>query len=113
MLIKRPTDIPSSEITSKEVYLNRRYFMQATAGLALAPFIGNALAGYGNPALNFSKNKALSASDELTPYKDVTHYNNYYEFATDKYSPAEMAQTLTTDPWSVVIAGLHSVRGSA
>jgi sulfoxide reductase catalytic subunit YedY len=105
MLIKRPTDIPASEITRKEVYLKRRHFMQATAGLALAPLFGNAQAGYGNPALNFSKNKALSTGEELTPYKDVTHYNNYYEFATDKYSPAEMAQTLTTDPWSVVIAG--------
>jgi sulfoxide reductase catalytic subunit YedY len=105
MLIKRPTDIRSSDITSKEIYLKRRHFMQATAGLALAPLFGSAQAGYGNPPLSFSKNTGISTTEELTKYKDVTHYNNYYEFGTDKYSPAEQAQALTTDPWSVVIAG--------
>lgn len=105
MLIKRPSDIPASEITRKEVYLNRRHFMQATAGLALAPLVGTAQAGYGNTPLKFSRNKALSTSEDETPYKDVTHYNNYYEFGTDKYSPAEKAQALTTEPWSVVVDG--------
>ena len=105
MLIKRPADIRPSEITSKEVYQNRRYFMQATAGLALAPLFGKVQAGYGNTPLQFSKNSAMSVTDESTKYKDVTHYNNYYEFGTDKYSPAEQAQALTTDPWSVVIEG--------
>ena len=105
MLIKRPADIRPSEITSKEVYQNRRYFMQATAGLALAPLFGKAQAGYGNRPLNFSKNNAMSVSDDPTKYQDVTHYNNYYEFGTDKYSPAEQAQGLTTEPWSVVIDG--------
>jgi len=105
MLIKRPTDIPPSEITSKSVYQNRRRFMQATAGLALAPFFANAHASYGNPPLHFTRNKTMSTSEEETTYKDVTHYNNYYEFGTDKYSPAERAQALTTDPWSLVIDG--------
>jgi sulfoxide reductase catalytic subunit YedY len=106
MIIKRPTDIPPSEITSQTVYHNRRRFMQATAGLALAPlFGGSAQAGYGNTPLNYSKNSSLSVSEEMTKYKNVTHYNNYYEFGTDKYSPAEEAQRLTTDPWSVVIDG--------
>ena len=105
MLIKRPTDIRPSEITSKEVYQNRRYFMQATAGLALAPLFGRAQAGNGNMPLTFSKNSAMSVTEDLTKYKDVTHYNNFYEFGTDKYSPAEQAQALTTDPWSVVVEG--------
>lgn len=105
MLIKRPTDIPPSEITDQAVYLNRRHFMRATAGLALAPLFGLAEAGYGNPSLKFSKNTALSVTEEMTKYQDVTHYNNFYEFGTDKYSPAEQAQALTTDPWSVAIDG--------
>jgi len=105
MIIKHPSDIPPSEITSKEVYLKRRYFMQATAGLALAPLFGNVQAGYGNKPLSFTVNKTMSTTEDLTEYKDVTHYNNYYEFGTDKYSPAENAQALTTDPWSVEIAG--------
>jgi sulfoxide reductase catalytic subunit YedY len=105
MLIKRPTDIRPSEITSKEIYLNRRHFMRATAGLALAPWFGQAQAGYGNPPLSYTKNNAMSVSEELTTYQNVTHYNNYYEFGTDKYSPAEEAKALTTEPWSVEIAG--------
>lgn len=105
MLIKRPTDIHPSEITDKSVYLNRRQFMQATAGLALAPLFGHAQAGYGNPPLKFTKNTTLSVTEEMTRYQDVTHYNNFYEFGTDKYSPAEQAQALTTEPWAVVIDG--------
>ncbi|MEJ2451578.1 MAG: protein-methionine-sulfoxide reductase catalytic subunit MsrP [Gammaproteobacteria bacterium] len=105
MLIKHPSDIPASEITDKQVYLNRRHFMQATAGLALAPLVGTAQAGYGNTPLKFTRNRALSTSEDETSYRDVTHYNNYYEFGTDKYSPAEKAQALTTEPWSVVVDG--------
>jgi len=104
-LIKPPSDIPPSEITSKTVYQNRRRFMQATAGLALAPLFNNVQAGYGNPALQYTRNQALSTSEDETKYQDVTHYNNYYEFGTDKYSPAERAQALHTDPWSLVIDG--------
>jgi sulfoxide reductase catalytic subunit YedY len=105
MLIKRPSDILPSEITSKTVYQSRRRFMQATAGLALAPLFSKVQAGYGNTPLQFTPNKAFSTSEDETKYKDVTHYNNYYEFGTDKYSPAELAQALHTDPWSVVIDG--------
>jgi len=105
MLIKRPTDIPASEITDQATYLNRRHFMQATAGLALAPLLGRANAGYGNPPLKYAKPNRYPLDEELTPYQDVTSYNNFYEFGTDKYSPAERAQQLTVDPWSVVIGG--------
>ena len=105
MLIKRPTDIPASEITDQAIYLKRRHFMQATAGLALAPLLGTANAGYGNQPLKYAKPNRFPIDEELTPYKDVTEYNNYYEFGTDKYSPAERAQQLTIDPWSVVIGG--------
>lgn len=95
-----------SEITDKEVYLSRRKFMQGTAGLALLPLLGaEAQAGYGNKALSFTKNETLSVDETMTPHKDITSYNNFYEFGTDKYSPAERAQQLTTDPWSVTISG--------
>ena len=106
MLIKRPADIPASEITDKATYLNRRHFMQATAGLALAPLLGGiANAGYGNKALKFDKPNTYPLDEAVTPYQDVTSYNNFYEFGTDKYSPAERAQQLTVDPWSVTVAG--------
>lgn len=105
MLIKRRSDISASEITDKAVYLNRRHFMQATAGLALAPLLGKANAGYGNKPLQYNKPGRYPIDEALTPYKDITTYNNFYEFGTDKYSPAELAQRLTVDPWSVTIAG--------
>jgi len=105
MLIRRSSGIRSSEITDKEIYLKRRQFMQATAGLALAPLLGTAYAGYGNRALQFNSPRAYAIDEEQTPYKDVTSYNNYYEFGTDKYSPAEKAQNLTVEPWSVMITG--------
>lgn len=105
MLIRHPKDIKPSEITPKSVYAERRRFMQATAGLALAPLFGTVQAGYGNAPLEFGKAPQYATSEELTSYKDITHYNNFYEFGTDKYSPAERAQVLTTDPWSVAIEG--------
>jgi len=108
MKIKKiPGEIKPSEITDKSVYLDRRKFMQTTAGLALAPLFETAYAGYGNQPLKHSRSQYTekSISDELNSYKDVTHYNNFYEFGTDKYSPADRAQALTTDPWSVTISG--------
>ena len=105
MLIKRPSDIPLSEITDKQIYLNRRRFMQSMAGLAALPLLNEAYAGYGNPPLAHNKPESFRLDESLTPYKDVTSYNNFYEFGTDKYSPAKRAQQLTTDPWSVTIAG--------
>jgi sulfoxide reductase catalytic subunit YedY len=105
MVIKTDTGIKSSEITDYAVYRNRRRFMQATAGLALAPLVGTAWAGYGNRALSFDKAPKFSTDEELTSYKDVTHYNNYYEFGTSKSAPAEYAHQLDVDPWSVSIEG--------
>ena len=106
MLIKRPSDIASSEITDKDIYLNRRRFMQSMTGMALLPtLLSKAQAGYGNKPLEHKKMAQYKIDEELTPYKDITNYNNFYEFGTDKYSPASQAQQLTTDPWSITIAG--------
>ncbi|MDH5395258.1 MAG: protein-methionine-sulfoxide reductase catalytic subunit MsrP [Gammaproteobacteria bacterium] len=107
MLIKKPQDISSSEITDYAVYQQRRKFMTSSFGLAAATFLPwrAAVAGYGGKALNFSKSNKFAIPDELTSFDDITHYNNFYEFGTDKYSPAKNAQALTTDPWSVRIEG--------
>jgi len=105
MLIKRPSDIASSEITDKETYLNRRKFMQSMAGLAMLPMLNPVHAGYGNSPLKHKKTDQFKIDESLTPHQDIISYNNYYEFGTDKYSPAKNAQKLTTDPWSVTIAG--------
>jgi sulfoxide reductase catalytic subunit YedY len=114
MLIKRAADIPSSEITPKDLYLNRRKFLAgaAIAGAAAAAGIGlrevvspTAVVHAGNK-IDGIKKSSFSTTETITPYKDVTNYNNYYEFSTDKYEPAGLAKNLRTRPWKVKIEGL-------
>jgi sulfoxide reductase catalytic subunit YedY len=112
MLIKRADDIRSSEITPKSLYLNRRKFL-AAAGLAgvaaaggetLLELVGGKAAHAAETIPNLQKS-ALSVSDRITPAQTVTHYNNYYEFSTDKEEPAQLAQSFKTRPWTVTIDG--------
>jgi len=114
MLIKKPGDVPSSEITSKSLYLNRRKFLAGAVALGGLGVLGGrrlltmsspeetALAG---TKLDIAKKQDYANGEKQTPYKDVTSYNNYYEFGTDKYSPASEAQKLKTRPWTVAIEG--------
>lgn len=107
MLIKKPQDIPASEITDKAIYQQRRKFMTSSIGLAAAsllPFSSHA-AGYGGKPLTFNKNSPFNTTEDKTAFDKITTYNNFYEFGTDKYSPAKNAQALTTDPWSITIDG--------
>jgi sulfoxide reductase catalytic subunit YedY len=105
MLIKRSRDIPSSEITDEKVYLDRRRFLGAVGGLGLAALGGAALL-----AKPSGRGGTLGADrppqDKLTPYEDVTSYNNFYEFGTDKSDPAEHAGRLRVRPWTVSVEGL-------
>ena len=115
MLIKKPDAIKSSEITAQELYLSRRDFMGASArslgALAAAMAApGLILSSQEAAASNASKlsslrKSPLSTDDPLTPYKDVTSYNNFYEFGTDKYSPAQLAASLNTRPWTIAVEG--------
>jgi len=113
MLIKKANDIRSSEITPKSMYLNRRKFLSAmgiagvtAAGggglLELARPSTRAYAGQQIPNLQKS---AFSTTEKVTPEQTVTHYNNYYEFSTEKEDPASMAQGFKTRPWSITIDG--------
>jgi methionine sulfoxide reductase catalytic subunit len=96
--------IASSEITPRDVYMRRREFI-GTA-LAAAALAGSAARSSAAP-LTFSKS-AFTVDEALTPKQDVTSYNNFYEFGTDKGDPAENAGSLKTSPWSVKIDGLVS-----
>ena len=108
MLIKKPSDILSSEITDQAIYEERRKFMTSSIGLTAAATLWpmkSSVAGYGGKSLASNKNTQFDIADDLTSYDKITNYNNFYEFGTDKYSPAKNAQALTTDPWSVQIEG--------
>jgi len=101
MLIRRPPDLRTADITDERLYWNRREFLRA-AGLGAAG-VGAALGGVLPPAA--LARGAGADEDELTPYEDITRYNNYYEFGTDKEDPARHAAGLRTRPWTVDVGG--------
>src|ERR1041385_5916749 len=103
MLFRKAADIRSSEITDKSLYLNRRAFLGGAAALAAAAALPiDALANDKIPNVGKSQ---FSTSEKPTPYKDITNYNNFYEFSTDKYEPAGLSKNFRTRPWTVKIAG--------
>jgi len=105
MLILKPSDIPSSEITPEELYLRRRDFLRlGAAGALLGAGLAPAAAQAGEK-LPGARPSPLSTKETPTPYKDVTTYNNFYEFGTDKSDPARYADTLVTRPWTVTVEG--------
>jgi len=117
MLIKKPNDIPSSEITPKSSYINRRTFLTGAvaAGAALAgglylrsgqysPELATVEAA-GSKLTGIVKSP-FSTNEKPNTFKDITNYNNYYEFSTDKYEPAELSKNFRTRPWTVAIEGL-------
>src|SRR5689334_13204231 len=113
MLIKKAADIRSSEITPKSLYLNRRKFLAgaAIAGAAAAVGVGvketmaPSTTVFAGNKIDGIKKRSFSTTEPVTPYKDVTHYNNYYEFGTEKDEPAELAKNFRTRPRKVKIEG--------
>jgi sulfoxide reductase catalytic subunit YedY len=108
--MKNINDILSSEITPKNIFEKRRQLIKLAAmgafGLSQAEvFSRNAFAQSG-PKLPAKVNPQYFVPDKLTSYKDVTTYNNFYEFGTDKADPARNAHTLKTRPWTVSVEGL-------
>jgi len=101
VLIRRAPapDIRSSAITPEPLYFGRRGFIAAAAAAALD------LAG---PAALRAAPRAAprAADDKPNSFEDITHYNNFYEFGTDKEDPAKNAGTLRTRPWKVEVSGL-------
>ena len=113
MLIRRPPDIRSSEITSQSNYLNRRRFLEGSAFAAaslIAPGVGAALL----PKEPRAKLKDVAASPLSTDeapnsYEDITTYNNFYEFGTGKEDPYRNSQEFEPRPWTLEVAG-HAER---
>ncbi len=102
----------SSEITPQGVYLQRRELIRlmagGLAGAALASWAARDARAQPRLALAGAKSAVSGATtvEKITEYKDVTSYNNFYEFGTDKSDPARNAHTLKTSPWTVAVEGL-------
>ena len=105
MLIRRPTDILPSEITPPDIYRERRRFMQGMGALAAGVALGAAPEAQAGAPLPGVRASAYRLDEDKTPYRDVTRYNNFYEFGTGKDDPAERAGSLRTRPWTVAIEG--------
>ncbi len=116
MLIGKPPDIPSSEITSRDDYfrfLSRRRFLKGAAAAGAAVLAADRLGRLISPRITARAGTKLqtvpspltTTGEQLTPYDDITHYNNFYEFGVDKGAPARNAAGLPTRPWSVKVEG--------
>ena len=113
MLIRKPNDIPSSEITPKSTYLNRRAFMAAAGAVGVAAVAAKGMERFLSPAPVSADTKLTTIPSPLsakgltpTSYDDITHYNNFYEFGTDKGDPAKNAWRLKTRPWTISVEGM-------
>jgi sulfoxide reductase catalytic subunit YedY len=103
MLIQKPADWRSAEITDEKVYLDRRAFILA-ATAALAAVARPRPAAAQTPLPNVRKGP-FGTSEPLNDFDDITQYNNFYEFGTEKDDPARYAGQLKTRPWTVRIDG--------
>lgn len=109
MIIKRAPDIRPSDITDERLYLRRREFFKTAALPAVAAFAGlpwNDRVAAAQDALPNVRKSSYVVSEEWTPLKDVTTYNNFYEFGVDKDDPARNAGKFKTRPWTVTVDGL-------
>ncbi len=108
MLIKKKyMEIPYSEVTPKSLYISRRKFIAdlPAAFLGVRELLSpSATAQAGISFGNLSKSP-LSTGEKPTPAEDVTTYNNFYEFGTEKYQPSRLAKTFRTSPWMVSVEG--------
>ncbi|HVJ09169.1 MAG TPA: protein-methionine-sulfoxide reductase catalytic subunit MsrP [Acidisarcina sp.] len=114
MLIRKPNDIPSSDITPHSAYLNRRNFIGAAVAagaMALGAdrvrrLVDSSSVVHAGTKLATVSSPLSTTGEKLTTLKDITTYNNFYEFGTDKGDPARYAGKLQTRPWTITVDGL-------
>jgi methionine sulfoxide reductase catalytic subunit len=122
MLIKKSEDIKSSEITDRSVYLNRRLFLRGAVLAATATATGLLYRNLNPPSAEIPEGTKLDGvqvaateeavkngyrvNEKLTPLEDISNYNNFYEFDTEKRSVASKAKGFVTKPWSIAVEGL-------
>jgi sulfoxide reductase catalytic subunit YedY len=115
MIIKKPNEIKSSEITDEKTYLNRRNFIRA--GLLAGTTLATAgVYRFINPPppkavvtaeiQNIIKPSDFRTDEKLNTFEEITNYNNFYEFSTSKTAVARQAEDFITRPWTVEVGGL-------
>jgi methionine sulfoxide reductase catalytic subunit len=103
MLIRKPADLRYSDVTPKPLYVNRRRFLAGSVALgAFSALAGTARAG---KLGTFQKSSYNAGDEKVTPLEAITHYNNFYEFGTDKEDPSKNATNFRTSPWTLKVEG--------
>jgi sulfoxide reductase catalytic subunit YedY len=112
MLIKKPSQLSYEDVTPKSIYSNRRNLLRGLGIAGAAAIVGVRFASLLSPSTRvFAGTKlttvksAYTVDEKLSSFNDVTHYNNFYEFGSDKTDPAKNAQNLRTSPWTVSVEG--------
>ncbi|HSE12611.1 MAG TPA: protein-methionine-sulfoxide reductase catalytic subunit MsrP [Rudaea sp.] len=121
---RKPPHVPGSEITPEPVYRARREYLKALGLGTIALAAGCESRGetgaaapkpedesIAGKALPIGQRGLYATAEPATRYKDVTHYNNYYEFGTGKGDPARSSGAFRAHPWTVEIAGHAEVTG--
>ncbi|WP_029907592.1 protein-methionine-sulfoxide reductase catalytic subunit MsrP [Caulobacter sp. UNC358MFTsu5.1] len=99
MLIRHAPDLTDNDVTDRALYLRRREFIGGAAGLGLMAAAGAA------QARDLAYGPGFSTTEAKTQKKDITGYNNFYEFGVNKEDPSENAGSLKTRPWTVRVDG--------
>ncbi len=113
MLNRKSPELTYADITPKPVYLDRRKFLRAMGIVGATAATGTGLLELALPSQTvFAATKLtglvkspFSAAEKQNSYEDVTHYNNFYEFGTDKGDPAKNSKNFQTSPWTVSVEG--------
>ena len=109
MLIRKADDLKWSDVTPESLYLGRREFLASAAVPVLAGAVslvaGGRAEAQGTAQKLAAKPSALSTTEPQTPFADITTYNNFYEFGTNKTDPSQNATKFKTRPWTVTIDG--------
>ena len=113
MLIRNAPDLTYADVTPKSVYLDRRKFLQAMGIVGATAVAGKGLFDLALPPQTaFAATKLtglakspFSTTEKQNTYEDVTHYNNFYEFGTDKSDPAKNSKNFNTSSWTVSVEG--------
>jgi sulfoxide reductase catalytic subunit YedY len=119
MIIRRPqaedyARILPSEITPEATYLNRRQLLKAAVAAGLIAGVGleSTPSMAALTKLNYTHNDKFSVTEKANSFEDITHYNNYYEFGTDKADPAANSGNFKPAPWSIKVGGEAEATGN-
>lgn len=113
MLIRRASDLTYADVTPRSLYLDRRKFLRAmgivgataVAGKGLFELVSPSQAAFAATKFTGLAKSPFSTTEKQNTFEDVTHYNNFYEFGTDKSDPAKNSKNFNTSSWSVSVEG--------